>query len=152
MVCATAPDSYHESCSYISGVTGRPYFGSPTNTGGSEPPIIRFDVPNGAPGFGIDDTTQKPMNAAIDCPPNARCGFPGNEGVTQALSFGFPRDTFWPKSAAAFVVLGLVLTLLAAQLVSPTRRLRLPRFNRRRGGQTPEALPDDVSIAVEKVS
>src|SRR5262245_9089325 len=32
MVCATAPDSYHDSCEYISSVTGRPYFGSPTPT------------------------------------------------------------------------------------------------------------------------
>ena len=42
------------------------------------------------------------------------------------VSFGFPHDTFWPKSAAAFVFLGVTFTLLSAQLVSPTRRFRFP--------------------------
>jgi ABC-type transport system involved in multi-copper enzyme maturation permease subunit len=32
MVCATAPDAYHQSCEYISSVTGRPYFGAPSPT------------------------------------------------------------------------------------------------------------------------
>ena len=146
MVCATAPDSYHDSCVYISSVTGRPYFGTPTS-GGSEPPIIRFDQP--AIDFEVDAPLLKGApGVAIDCPPNARCGFPGDTGVTQALSFGFPRDTFWPKSAAAFVVLGLVLTLLAAQLVSPTRRLRLPRPTFRRP-QPPQQIEPTPAVETE---
>ena len=35
-----------------------------------------------------------------------------------------PRDAFWPRSAAAFVAMGVLLTLLATQLVSPSRRAR----------------------------
>jgi hypothetical protein len=54
---------------------------------------------------------------------------------------GFPRDTFWPRSAAAFVGVGALLTLLSAQLVSPTRRFRMPRPSRRpRGGTDHEVL------------
>jgi ABC-type transport system involved in multi-copper enzyme maturation permease subunit len=158
MVCATAPDTYHESCAYISSVTGRPYFGSPTNND-SFPPIFRggprpMPAPGGI-GVGVDDFSTMPLivkeNAAIDCPPNARCGNPPTEVMAeQALAFGFPRDTFWPKSAAAFVGLGVILTLLAAQLVSPTRRLRLsrPRFGR---PQPPKAIEPDTS-AVENAS
>ncbi|HLB44140.1 MAG TPA: ABC transporter permease subunit [Candidatus Limnocylindrales bacterium] len=158
MVCATAPDTYHLSCEYISSVTGRPYFGSPTNTG-VEPPIFR-GFPVQVNGGGVDDVVVVPqfapdgqplpdiaVPAIADCPPNARCIDPGAGGTQAAISFGFPRDTFWPKSAAAFVVLGLLLTLLAAQLVSPTRRLRLPRFKRVRGGggQTPPP-PDNPTV------
>jgi ABC-type transport system involved in multi-copper enzyme maturation permease subunit len=69
---------------------------------------------------------------APPCPPGADCAAAPTEPVTPAsASFGFPRDTFWPQSAAAFVVLGVVLMLLSSQLVSPTRRLHLPRRGRR---------------------
>jgi ABC-type transport system involved in multi-copper enzyme maturation permease subunit len=144
MVCATAPDTYHESCAYMSSVTGRPYFGSP-NTNVS-PPILRGGpiVPLPAPGGGviIDDTGVVAPNAPVDCAfPDAKgnCGDVSGADASQALSFGFPRDTFWPKSAAAFVGLGVILTLLAAQLVSPTRRLRISRPKFRRP-QPPKAI------------
>jgi hypothetical protein len=53
----------------------------------------------------------------------------------QALpTFGFPRDTLWPQIALSYVVLGLVLTILAAQLVAPTRRWRLRRGTPPAGG------------------
>ncbi len=38
-----------------------------------------------------------------------------------------PRDALWPRVAIAFVVTGSVLTLMATQLISPSRRLRLRR-------------------------
>ena len=172
MICATAPDSYHLSCDYISGVTGRPYFGTPTNRGVTEPgfPIplpVPFDdfVNGGAEDGAVDLDLEPPVVripvgaplVAIDCPPNARCVAPG-EGVQQdVVSFGFPRDTFWPKSSIAFLVLGLALTLVSAQLVSPTRRLRLPRPHLPRRGNrmtvaasdTPPAeMPGDTAEAV----
>ena len=53
--------------------------------------------------------------------------------------------------AAAFVGLGVILTLLAAQLVSPTRRLRLSRPNFRRP-QPPKAIEPDTPTAVENAS
>jgi ABC-type transport system involved in multi-copper enzyme maturation permease subunit len=45
------------------------------------------------------------------------------------------RDTFWPKSAGAWLILSIVLILATVQLVSPTRRWRpsLPRAFGRRG-------------------
>jgi ABC-type transport system involved in multi-copper enzyme maturation permease subunit len=148
MICATAPDSYHASCEYIASVTNRPYFGTPTQTTPGviiddgplpmplpAPGVVDFDigadgaengvtVGPGAAEFGIGEDAAVP-----DCPPNARCAEPGTT-TTQQISFGFPRDTFWPKSALAFVLLGIVLTLASAQLVSPTRRMRL-RWPRR---------------------
>jgi len=45
------------------------------------------------------------------------------------------RDSFWPRSMAAFIVLGVTLTLLTTQLIAPSRRIR-----RRRPSQAP---PDD---------
>jgi len=35
-----------------------------------------------------------------------------------------PRDAFWPRSAAAFIVVGLGLTLATTQLIAPSRGLR----------------------------
>ena len=146
LVCTTAPGAYHHACAYLSFVTGKPYFGS----GFEQLPV---------PGFGVDDGLETVPGAA--CPDDALCdgvvsGGGAAEGEPQSevhsevmpgpiveepvLSLGFPRDTFWPKSAAAFVVLGTVLTLLSAQLVAPTRRLRLPlpALRRRRpSSQTP---------------
>jgi hypothetical protein len=78
------------------------------------------------------------------CAPNGVCVAPGGAGGVavpeqnpQAQSFGFPRDTFWPRSALAFVVIGVVLTLISTQLVAPTRRFRLFR----RWGRRPARLP-----------
>jgi hypothetical protein len=115
LVCTTAPGAYHRACEYMGSVTGTPYFGS-----NPEMPV-----------FGIDD------GAVLPAP------FEGRDRAAPApmaetLTMGFPRDTFWPKSAAAFLGLGLVLTVLSAQLVAPTRRLRVPRPRLRR---RPPAVP-----------
>ena len=156
MVCATAPDTYHASCEYMSSVTGRPYFGSSTDTtqqpvfrDGGQVPVGVDDASGGVVVNGVDVGPAEP-EAVIDCAfpdANGNCGGGTGTGASQALSFGFPRDTFWPKSAIAFVGLGVVLTLLAAQLVAPTRRLRLPRLKRfrRGGGQTPPP-PDNPTV------
>ncbi|MDL2335147.1 MAG: ABC transporter permease subunit [Chloroflexota bacterium] len=163
MVCATAPDTYHLSCEYVSGVTGRPYFGSPTNTQtfpgvlkGAPVPSVPFRGGGGVivndSGAGVAPETAPPVPVAgVDCAPNVRCAMPPETGANQALSFGFPRDTFWPKSATAFLVLGVVLTLLASQLVSPTRRLRISRPKFRRP-QPPKTIEPDEPVAVENAS
>jgi hypothetical protein len=60
---------------------------------------------------------------------------PGKGGCAyMALVVGRPRadadglrDAFWPRSAVALLVMGAVLLLLTTQLVSPMRRLGLPR-------------------------
>jgi ABC-type transport system involved in multi-copper enzyme maturation permease subunit len=41
--------------------------------------------------------------------------------------FGFIRDSFWPKSAVAWLILSAVLLVASVQLVTPTRRWR-PRL------------------------
>ena len=152
MICATAPDSYHASCEYISNVTNRPYFGTPTQTSPGvivdDGPAIPLPIPQDAPGAAEFDIGNVNAGGVAECPPNARCVDPST--TSQQISFGFPRDTFWPKSALAFVVLGILLTLASAQLVSPTRRMRL-RWPRRAatvtasaaaGNQTPVVASD----------
>lgn len=140
LMCTTAPGGYQrDTCDYVASVTGTPFFGGSRN--------------RTEPAFGMDDQAvdnllarQKEQDAreqealaqdgpgvavafAVVIPPDAR---PGPIADQQALpSFGFPRDTFWPQTVVAFVVLGVVLTLLSAQLVSPTRRLRILRPGRR---------------------
>jgi ABC-type transport system involved in multi-copper enzyme maturation permease subunit len=153
MVCATAPDTYHVSCEYVSSVTGRPYFGSPTNT--QTFPGIKGVQPGPVRGVVVNDVNVGVSSARGSCvipDANGDC-FDGSmiNPTNQALSFGFPRDTFWPKSATAFLVLGVVLTLLAAQLVSPTRRLRLSRPKFRRP-QPPKTIEPDEPVAVENAS
>jgi ABC-type transport system involved in multi-copper enzyme maturation permease subunit len=118
LICTTAPSAYHESCTYVSTVTGRPYFGSSGQNVFPQP---------GRPGGGID------FNGAGRAePPVVMDGREAPPLQQQLTSFGFPRDTFWPKSAAAFVLVGLLLTVASAQLVSPTRRLGLRRPTLRR--------------------
>jgi len=188
MICATAPDAYHVSCDYISNVTGRPYFGAPSQT---NPGVVPFGDPTApqqpipASGVVIDDTTDVNViklrqmfandgtagagasgaggsdSSLLDCfvkscddTTNVVVGPdqpPTTGGDNQAISFGFPRDTFWPKSAAAFVILGVTLTLLSAQLVSPTRRLRLPRLGLRRRGNQTAVLASDTAPAAANV-
>ncbi len=43
---------------------------------------------------------------------------------------GIVRDTYWPRSAAAWLVVSIILVLLSVNLVSPTRRWR-PRLRGR---------------------
>jgi ABC-type transport system involved in multi-copper enzyme maturation permease subunit len=58
-----------------------------------------------------------------------------------------PRDAFWPRSALAFLVLGGSLTLVATQLISPSRRLRTRRHTPvvealdEPGDSAPDAVP-----------
>jgi ABC-type transport system involved in multi-copper enzyme maturation permease subunit len=143
LVCTTVPSGYHETCSYLSHVTGKPYFGSSTN--GCPPGARCFE-----PGFIIEDqggivpSLPAPMAAFGDegikvFPDGVVAGdvadseVAADEPVTApgTLSLGFPRDTFWPRSSLAFVVLGVVLVLASTQLIAPSRRLRLPRLRRR---------------------
>lgn len=142
LVCTTAPGPDH-LCEYMSQVTGKPYFGTPTTSGfddtlgvgGQETGV---GVANGVMVVGADGVPLPVPNVAA-CPPDAKCVVqldPIN-AADPSLSLGFPRDTFWPKSTAAFLALGLILTFASAQLVAPTRRWRLRgRRLRLRGGET----------------
>jgi hypothetical protein len=58
----------------------------------------------------------------------------GGAGIVQPapIQFGVQRDSYWPRAAAAWLVLALILIVLSVQMVTPTRRwrLRLPRPRR----------------------
>lgn len=142
LVCTTAPGPDH-LCEYMSQVTGKPYFGTPTTSGFDDTLGVGGEetgvgVANGVMVVGADGVPLPVPNVAA-CPPDAKCVVqldPIN-AADPSLSLGFPRDTFWPKSTAAFLALGLILTFASAQLVAPTRRWRLRgRRLRLRGGET----------------
>jgi ABC-type multidrug transport system permease subunit len=148
LICITVPSGDHGTCSYISTVTGRPYFGG---SFGPRPMPGEFG-PRAVPG-------------EIVCPDNGPC-FPVNEGfegdfegdgpaidpvgvgaiaVEPQVELGFPRDTFWPRTAGAFLALGLVLTLLSTQLIAPSRRFRWRRHRpARRQPDEPTGSPAEV--------
>jgi ABC-type transport system involved in multi-copper enzyme maturation permease subunit len=135
LVCTTAPTGQHGSCVYLSEVTGKPYFGSTGMDCSLDPSCAALQAQRG---FGVVDdvggaAAPVPM-PVLECPPNARCAFDDvivAPAAVPTTDLGFPRDTFWPRSVAAFIVVGVLLTFLSAQLVAPTRRLRLPRPRRR---------------------
>ena len=58
------------------------------------------------------------------------------DGGVDAEQFGVLRDSYWPRSLAAWLTLAVILVLASVQLVTPTRRwrLRLPRPRRRPAG------------------
>lgn len=62
------------------------------------------------PGFARDDVVRMPDGGFI---------------AADQAPFGVARDAFWPKSVIAWLVVSVVLLLLTAQFVSPTRRWRL---------------------------
>ncbi len=134
LVCVTSVTGYSDACLVMSAVTGKPYFGGSFGSGEC-PPGVPCSKPMPMPmpaveGFGGVNAATGVVIAgfAADgaCPPNARCVGPGDQlldvaPVDQTVT-GFPRDTFWPQSAMAFILTAVVLTLLSARLVMPSRR------------------------------
>jgi ABC-type transport system involved in multi-copper enzyme maturation permease subunit len=102
------------------------------------------DVTHGAISIGIGGGatggTIQPTEPAIDTgfggqPVNPGWVVVGNDkaivaDVAPIQPFGIRRDTFWPRSVAAWGALSAILIIASVQLVSPTRRWR-PRFLRR---------------------
>lgn len=140
LICTTAPGGYDpDTCDYLAAVTGTPFFSTPRTN--DCPDGRRCAVDDTMGGFGkaafdaafanvaaVQRAVAAPFPGALggDADPMAPSGQDVAPG--QVLpTFGFPRDTFWPQTAIAFVVVGILLTLLSAQLVAPTRRLRLWR-------------------------
>ena len=62
----------------------------------------------------------------------------GGRFVADVVPFGIARDSFWPKSVAAWLVLSVMMIAVSVQLVSPTRRWR-PRLPRR---EKPDPEPE----------
>jgi ABC-type transport system involved in multi-copper enzyme maturation permease subunit len=154
LICVTSVTPSSDACLAMSAVTGKPYFGSTFGSGECPPGAACLKpLPAPVPGFGVDDAGGLEQVASADvmalggwapdaaCPPNARCVAAGKPAfdvapAPQTLT-GFPRDTFWPRSAMAFLVVSIVLTLVSARLVMPSRRgSRLLRLRR-----APKAAP-----------
>jgi len=151
LVCVTSVTTSSDACLVMSAVTGKPYFGSASDPSACPPGIAcTKPFPAPVPGFGVDDAGVglkliAAANAApavgwsadAACPPDARCVDAGLSAfdvgpVSQTLT-GFPRDTFWPQSALAFLLLSVILTLISARLVMPSRGgSRLLRLRRRK--------------------
>jgi ABC-type transport system involved in multi-copper enzyme maturation permease subunit len=112
VICG-ASDGYGGWCARLSEVTyGAISIGIGGATGGST--IVPADT-----GFGL------PADRGLAVPEKAV-----TNDVVPVQPFGIRRDTFWPRSVAAWIVLSTVLILASVQLVSPTRRWR-PGFLRR---------------------
>ncbi len=131
LICTTAPGGYDpDTCDYVASVTGTPFFSTPRTSdcpdGGfcSQPAVDNVGGAFIKPAFGVEAAVAAGFPGALAEDPVADDVAPQQQALP---SFGFPRDTFWPQTATAFVVVGIVLTLLSAQLVAPTRRFRLRR-------------------------
>ena len=130
---ATGARDLPSSCEVVGRIVGQPLLGG-------------FGAPRGAIDTG-------------DCPPNGDCRGvavpePADIVAPNVDLFDVPRDRLWPQIAAAFVGLGVLLTLLSSQLVSPTRRVRFPR-RRRSDHAAAEPAPPGVPpepIAGEQVT
>jgi hypothetical protein len=140
LICTTAPGGYDpDTCDYIAQVTGRPFFSvsNPNDCpdGGPCARPVAIDGNVGDVVFKADIFVAAVAPGAVPPPPDGVVADDVVPGQPQSLpTFGFPRDTLWPQIALSYVVLGLVLTILAAQLVAPTRRWRLRRGTPPAGG------------------
>jgi len=129
LVCITVPTGYHFTCSYISIVTGRPYFGDSFG-GNMQGGMV---CPSNGPCFPVDDGfVGEDRGEAVAV---------GEPVAQEEVELGFPRDTFWPRTAGAFLALGVALTLLSTQLIAPSRRLRSRRHTVSRAPAEGSASP-----------
>ncbi|MDP9468858.1 MAG: ABC transporter permease [Chloroflexota bacterium] len=68
---------------------------------------------------GVDAVEEQPFKGgvAIDCPPNARCAFPGQPAIFDPQPV---TGHFWPPFLFTFIGMSLLLTLASMRLVVPT--------------------------------
>jgi len=113
VVCGVDVNPYSFACQVISTVTGT----APGNAT-AQPfqdavpvpakPMVNLEGGAVEPGTGVDAGADVPEVAADQVPADAST-----------------RDSFWPRTAAAWLVASVILVVLSVQLVSPTRRWRL---------------------------
>jgi len=96
-------DGFGEWCARVAFVAERPIFGGSTDLLPDRPVSPNPGI-GAEPGIGI-----------------------APDPIPVVEPFGVVRDSFWPKSVVAWLMLALVLIVAAVQLVSPTRRWR-PRL------------------------
>jgi ABC-type transport system involved in multi-copper enzyme maturation permease subunit len=111
VICGTEDGGFGGACGFMSGIL------TPVNTDIVPPDVMPTKPVPGFGGGGIvtDDGVSMPIRKGgviID----------GDVAVTPAIES--TRDRFWPKSVISLLVLSLVLTVAAVQLVTPTRRWR----------------------------
>lgn len=141
LICTTAPGGYDpDTCDYVAEVTGTPFFSTNSNDCTLGRPCAVDDTRGGVMFKAVPAQGAADVFAVADAVAVVGDGGPvppvaDDVAPDQPLStFGFPRDRVWPQIAATFVVLGIILTLLSAQLVAPTRRWRLRRRTAPAGG------------------
>jgi ABC-type transport system involved in multi-copper enzyme maturation permease subunit len=124
VVCGMDVNPYSVACQLISQVTGSVPGGDQTQTVGPVPMPAQ-------PGIGVGGGV-----AAPDVVGNA-WGMNVVDSTLVAADDPFAssstRDSFWPRAAAAWLVVSLVLVVLTVQMVSPTRRWRIFRRRSRPG-------------------
>lgn len=141
------------TCTVIAAIMGQP-----------EPGVTRrFQVIGGGANGAIvapvgpvkvlpDGSMVMPDGTVIDASGGAPAPLPA---VAFDPSSGIVRDTYWPRSAVAWLVLSIVLVLLSVNLVSPTRRWR-PRLRGRGRRPVAEAVHvagvEDVAVVPDQVT
>jgi hypothetical protein len=94
----------------------------------------------GIGGGGTGATTIAPSDPVLLDPTTGRGTLIDGKAIVNDVApvqpFGVRRDSFWPRSVVAWMVLSVILILASVQLVSPTRRWR-PGFLRRTFGRGP---------------
>ncbi|HEY7524492.1 MAG TPA: ABC transporter permease subunit [Candidatus Limnocylindrales bacterium] len=95
-------------------------------TDNSLPGGTTTNIDGTAPGAGGGVGVAPDPGVVGDFKPMPVPGPPVARADVEVPAFGVVRDTFWPKSAVSWLVVAVTLTLASVQLVSPTRRLRLP--------------------------
>jgi ABC-type transport system involved in multi-copper enzyme maturation permease subunit len=124
VICG-ASDGYGGWCSRLADVTNG---------------AISIGIGGGATGGQVTPTTDAGSGFVVA--PDVKVGGGGAIAVPVPVAdvapvqpFGIRRDTFWPRSVAAWMALSVILIIASVQLVSPTRRWHLP-FGRRRSRRT----------------
>ena len=90
------------------------------------------------PGIGTDFAVPDSAGAVVGAPSKGGGVTDVRIGALDPQPFGVRRDTFWPRSVRAWLILSVILVIASVQLVSPTRRWRwLRRPSARRTRPTP---------------
>jgi ABC-type transport system involved in multi-copper enzyme maturation permease subunit len=128
VVCGMDVNPYSIACQLVGEVTGTVPGGDQTLTVGSVPmPAPRaIDLGGGIAAPDVVGTVGAGGVAVVDSTLVA---------ADDPFGTSSTRDSFWPRAAAAWLATSVVLVLLAAQMVSPTRRWRV--FRRRSRAEAP---------------
>jgi ABC-type transport system involved in multi-copper enzyme maturation permease subunit len=121
VICG-ASDGYGGWCSRLNAVTNGAISAGTSSGGVLFPSSNPFPTNNAFP----DNT------GGVVAPDKPGVNFGTGGFAADPQPFGIRRDTFWPRSLQAWIVLSIVLILASIQLVSPTRRWRLLRRPTRR--------------------